>query len=110
VLAPISAREEENNGGGGSGGDLPPAVDPIIAGSLKRLPKSGYAWPQRQRKLWLQLLEGSFDLIYFDKDETAEGPRQGQSIKGLMKRRDRQLGRQAFIAILSRNVLGYAAP
>jgi len=27
--------------------------------------------PKAQRKLWLQLLEGSFDLIYLDKDEAA---------------------------------------
>jgi hypothetical protein len=34
-------------------------IDPIIAGLLKRLPKSGDIWPKAQRKLWLQLLEGS---------------------------------------------------
>jgi hypothetical protein len=28
-------------------------------------------WPKAQRKLWLSLLEGSFDLIYLDKDEAA---------------------------------------
>jgi hypothetical protein len=39
---------------------------PIIAGLLKRLPKSGEDWPKAHRKLWLQLLEGSFDLIYKD--------------------------------------------
>ena len=43
----------------------------IIAGLLKRLPKSGDIWPKAQRKLWLQLLEGSFDLIYEDKEEAA---------------------------------------
>jgi hypothetical protein len=31
---------------------------------LKRLPKSGGVWPENERKLWLQLLEGSFKLIY----------------------------------------------
>ncbi len=59
-----------SNGSGGSGGE-PPAIDPIIAGLLKRLPKSGAEWPKAQRKLWLQLLEGSFDLIYLDKNEAA---------------------------------------
>lgn len=52
----------------GGGGDEPPPIDPIIAGLLKRLPKSGDVWPEAERKLWLQLLEGSFKLIY--KDQT----------------------------------------
>jgi hypothetical protein len=68
----------ETNGGGGmggggslgGGGGEPPAIDPIIAGLLKRLPKSGAKWSKAQRKLWLSLLEGSFDLIYED-DEAA---------------------------------------
>jgi hypothetical protein len=61
-------------GGGGAGGggdDLLPGPDPIIAGLLKRLPKAGDKWPQAQRKLWLQLLEGSFNLIYKDEGEAA---------------------------------------
>jgi hypothetical protein len=33
------------------------------AGLLKRLPKTGDVWPEADRKLWLQLLEGSFKLI-----------------------------------------------
>lgn len=62
-------QEEErgggNNGGGhggGSGGS--DDVDPIIRGLLVRLPKTGSVWPTQQRKLWLKLLEGSFELIY----------------------------------------------
>jgi len=53
------------------GGDdgLPPDIDPIIRGLLARLPPSGKVWPKDQRKLWLQLLEGSFDLIYKGSDE-----------------------------------------
>jgi hypothetical protein len=47
--------------------DDPPIIDPIIEGLLKRLPKSGDVWPEAERKLWLQLLEGSFKLIYKDK-------------------------------------------
>jgi len=54
-----------NGGGGGSGVD----IDPIIRGLLVRLPKSGEVWPEEERKLWLQLLEGSFKLIY------QEGPK-----------------------------------
>lgn len=43
-------------------------IDPIIQGLLARLPKSGEVWPDVDRKLWLQLLEGSFKLIYKDAD------------------------------------------
>jgi hypothetical protein len=64
-------RDEDKGNGGGSGGE-PPAIDPIIAGLLERFPKSGATWPKAQRKLWLGLLEGSFDLIYVDKDEAAK--------------------------------------
>jgi hypothetical protein len=39
---------------------------------LKRLPKSGDLWPEADRKLWLQLLEGSFKLIYKDEKEPVE--------------------------------------
>jgi hypothetical protein len=51
---------------GGGGGNENPPIDPIIAGLLARLPKSGDVWPIAERKLWLQLLEGSFQLIYKD--------------------------------------------
>jgi hypothetical protein len=57
--------EQEKRGNGG-GNDDPPEIDPIIGGLLKRLPKSGDVWPEAERKLWLQLLEGSFKLIYKD--------------------------------------------
>lgn len=56
---------------GGSGGEGPPGIDPIIAGLLRRLPASGEVWPKAQRKLWIGLLEGSFDLIYVDNEESA---------------------------------------
>jgi hypothetical protein len=46
-------------------------IDPIIRGLLARLPKSGDVWPDPARKLWLNLLEGSFKLIY--KDAPASG-------------------------------------
>ena len=48
----------------GAAAIIPAVLTRIIAGLLKRLPKSGEKWPKAQRKLWLQLLEGSFDLIY----------------------------------------------
>jgi hypothetical protein len=50
-------------GGGGGGGD---DIDPIIRGLLVRLPKSGDVWPEPERRLWLDLLAGSFKLIYKD--------------------------------------------
>jgi hypothetical protein len=56
------------NGGGGGKGPPPPPIDPIIQGLLARLPRAGDAWPDAERKLWLQLLEGSFKLIYKDKE------------------------------------------
>jgi len=71
-ISPVSPQEasDEKKGknGGGNGGDDGDGtgVDPIISGLLKRLPKTGVVWPKAQRKLWLQLLEGSFDLIYQD--------------------------------------------
>jgi hypothetical protein len=55
------------NDGGGGGGTNTPDVDPIITGLLARLPKVGAVWPESERDLWLQLLKGSFQLIYKDK-------------------------------------------
>ena len=60
--------ESERFGSDGDDGE-PPSIDPIIAGLLKRLPKSGEVWPVADRKLWLDLLEDSFKLIYKDKPE-----------------------------------------
>jgi len=57
---------EKKNETGGNGGGGGKGVDPIIQGLLARLPKSGEVWPEIERKLWLQLLEGSFKLIYKD--------------------------------------------
>jgi len=67
-------REDANDRGGDGGGGQPPDVDPIIGGLLKRLPKSGDVWPEAERKLWLQLLEGSFRLIYKDKTTALPPP------------------------------------
>ncbi len=70
---PRDEKREDANGSGdsGGGGDVPP-IDPIIAGLLKRLPKSGDVWPETDRKLWLQLLEGSFKLIYKEHPASSE--------------------------------------
>lgn len=56
-------------GFGGGGGELPPGLDPIIRGLIDRLPASGETWPVAKRKLWLQILENSFDLVYESDDE-----------------------------------------
>jgi hypothetical protein len=58
-------RRTGGGGGGGDGGDQVD-IDPIIRGLLARLPKSGEVWPEAERKLWLDLLAGSFKLIYKD--------------------------------------------
>lgn len=47
----------------GEGGGQPD-IDPIIRGLLAHLPRSGEVWPEAERKLWLDLLAGSFKLIY----------------------------------------------
>jgi hypothetical protein len=62
------AQERKDDGGGGGGGE-PPRIDPIIQGLLARLPPSGSQWRVADRKLWLELLEGSFKLIYEDVPE-----------------------------------------
>ncbi len=66
-------REPEQRGGfgGHGGGELPPNIDPIIVGLIRRLPSSGDIWPLGERKLWLDLLAGSFNLVYKD-DETQD--------------------------------------
>ena len=66
---------QDRDAGGGGGGGGPTDIDPIIAGLLKRLPKSGDVWPESERKLWLQLLEGSFKLIYKDAEKPSIRPK-----------------------------------
>jgi hypothetical protein len=62
---PTQAEETPKGGGtGGGGSGQTPEIDPIIRGLLARLPKSGDVWPEPERKLWLELLAGSFKLIY----------------------------------------------
>jgi hypothetical protein len=68
------AQERDKDNSGGGGGGEPPRIDPIIQGLLSRLPKAGDVWPEAERKLWLELLSGSFKLIYRDKDETSRQP------------------------------------
>lgn len=49
-------------------------VDPIIRGLLQRLPPSGSVWAEDERQLWLDLLKGSFKLIYRDKEDSRLSP------------------------------------
>jgi hypothetical protein len=71
----VDVKDNNDRGTGGSGGDGSGGdVDPIIGGLLKRLPKSGDVWPEAERKLWLQLLEGSFKLIYKDRPAVLPPP------------------------------------
>lgn len=63
--ASSSLPPKKENGGGGNDG-IPPSIDPIVHGLLVRLPKSGAVWPEAQRELWLELLKGTFKLIYKD--------------------------------------------
>jgi hypothetical protein len=67
-----SSGGDTDRGSGGGGGGEPPEIDPIIMGLLDRLPKPGDVWPEADRKLWLQLLEGSFKLIYKDKNREVD--------------------------------------
>ena len=68
-----SNKEHEGSRGGGDGGDsFPPDIDPIIAGLLQRLPKTGSVWPEAERKRWLDLLSGCFWLIYESGDTPNE--------------------------------------
>ena len=61
--------DARNQGGGGNDGDGsgPPTIDPIIQGLINRLPPAGAEWGKDERKLWLGILESSFDLVYKEK-------------------------------------------
>lgn len=64
--APFMAHQE-------SGGD----IDPVVKGLLTHLPLAGSVWPAVDRKLWLELLEGTFRMIY--KETAAESPPASQA-------------------------------
>lgn len=73
-LATKDERQPAPGGSGGGGSDDPPKYDPIIQGLFNRLPTSGDVWPMSERKLWLQILENSFELVYKDKVERLPSP------------------------------------
>ncbi|MDG4899676.1 MAG: hypothetical protein EOQ64_02350 [Mesorhizobium sp.] len=78
--APVAAErstsvppQERRAGGGDDGnGNEPPSIDPIIRGLIGRLPPAGSHWPKAKRKLWLQILENSFDLVYEDDSDKGD--------------------------------------
>lgn len=43
-------------------------IDPIIKALLTHLPPPGGVWPMEARKLWVDLLTGSFQMIYREPD------------------------------------------
>ena len=47
-------------------------IDPIIRGLLTHLPPAGSVWPAEDRKLWLELLERSFRIVFKDKPAKTE--------------------------------------
>lgn len=39
-------------------------LDPIIEGLFARLPSSGSEWSEADRKVWLNLIEAAFKVVY----------------------------------------------
>jgi hypothetical protein len=69
VVEQPPAKEEskpKQSGGGGGDGGGGDQLDPIVVGLLARLPRPGAVWPEAARATWLDLLKGSFKLIYLD--------------------------------------------
>jgi hypothetical protein len=70
----IAAREEQQHEkpdeikkrNSGSDGNEPPDLYPFVQGLLKELPKAGTAWPEAERKLWLDTAASIFKMIYKD--------------------------------------------
>lgn len=55
-----------NDGGGGGGGDEFSGLDPLVAGLLRRMPKTGAQWPIGERARWLQTLAMNLSFIHDD--------------------------------------------
>jgi len=68
--APAAERVTAHSGSANGAGDL--QIDPIIHGLLLRLPDSGEVWTETERKLWMEIIETSFKLIYKEPDPGTE--------------------------------------
>ncbi|MDJ0941917.1 MAG: hypothetical protein QNJ30_00505 [Kiloniellales bacterium] len=76
-IKPEEERHSDQGGGTAKVDDnLPEHLDPVIKGLIDKLPRPGSIWPEKERALWLQILENSFKLVY---DEEAEP--KGHSIR-----------------------------
>jgi hypothetical protein len=69
-------KKPDTKTGGGDGG--PTDIDPIIQGLLVRLPKPGAVWPEKEQDLWINLLKGSFKLIYKEVPERSDNALAGK--------------------------------
>lgn len=64
---PSDTHQQNTDGGGGDGGGgNGPPLDPVIRGLIDKLPTPGSVWPAEKRKLWLTILENSFQLVYLE--------------------------------------------
>lgn len=52
------------------------SLDPLIDAMLDHLPAPGDVFEPEQRKLWLQILELAFKLIYLEQEEEPVGEQQ----------------------------------
>jgi len=68
---PQEKLEDSDRKGGGNDG-LPPGLHPFVQGLLKELPPAGDAWPETQRKLWLDTAASIFKMIYKDEPTSAK--------------------------------------
>lgn len=67
MLEAARAYLEQRGGGSPSGG-----IDPSLRSILDRLPPADAAWPVAERKVWLRVLENTFDLVYKPGPDAAE--------------------------------------
>ena len=77
VKSDEGGRQEKPNGeerSRGNSGDEPPGLHPFVQGLLRELPPAGSAWPEAQRKLWLDTAGSIFKMIYKE-DESSPAPK-----------------------------------
>lgn len=69
---PEPQQEREQSGNGGGSGKEPPDLDPLIAGLVKRLPKSDSEWPMAEREHWLETARHIFAIVYTEPTKPSE--------------------------------------